>query len=55
MIKIILEGETMKKRDLLEENENIGNLRKYHMALQNVNIPNDIKEQIRKQHRDMNY
>ena len=43
------------KRDLLEENENIGNLRKYHMALQNVNIPNDIKEQIRKQHRDMNY
>jgi hypothetical protein len=43
------------KRDLLEENENIGNLRKYHMALQNVNIPNDLKEQIKKQHRDMNY
>ena len=43
------------QRDLLEENESIGNLRKYHMALQNVNIPNDLKEQIKKQHRDMNY
>ena len=43
------------KRDLLEENENIGNLRKYHMSLQNVNISNDLKERIRKQHRDMNY
>lgn len=43
------------KRDLLEENESIGNLRKYHMSLQNVNISNDLKEQIRKQQRDMNY
>ena len=43
------------KRDLLEENESIANLRKYHMALQNVKISNDIKEQIKKQHRDMNY
>lgn len=43
------------QRDLLEENESIGNLRKYHMALQNVNIPNELKEQIKKQHRDMNY
>ena len=43
------------KRNLLEENESIGNLRKYHMSLQNINISNDLKEQIRKQHRDMNY
>ena len=43
------------ERNLLEENESIANLRKYHMALQNINIPNDLKEQIRKQHRDMNY
>lgn len=43
------------QRNLLDENESIANLRKYHMALQNINIPNDIKEQIRKQHRDMNY
>jgi hypothetical protein len=43
------------QRDLLEENESIGNLRKYHMALQNIKISNDLKEQIRKQHRDMNY
>lgn len=42
-------------RNLLDENESIANLRKYHMALQNINIPNDLKEQIRKQHRDMNY
>lgn len=45
----------MPQRNLLEENESIGNLRKYHMALQNINISNDLKEQIRKQHRDMNY
>lgn len=43
------------ERNLLEENETIANLRKYHMALQNINIPGDLKEQIRKQHRDMNY
>ena len=43
------------QRNLLEENESIGNLRKYHMTLQNINISNDLKEQIKKQHRDMNY
>ncbi len=46
---------TEPERNLLDENESIGNLRKYHMALQNIKIPNDLKEQIRKQHRDMNY
>lgn len=40
------------ERNLLDENENIANLRKYHMSLQNINISNDLKEQIRKQHRD---
>lgn len=43
------------QRNLLDENESIANLRKYHMALQNINISNDLKEQIRKQHRDMGY
>ena len=40
------------KRNLLEESENIANLRKYHMALQNVKISGDLQEQIRKHHRD---
>ncbi len=31
------------KRDLLEESEAIANLRKYHLALQNVHIPSDVK------------
>lgn len=31
------------KRDLLEESEAIANLRKYHLALQNVQIPSDVK------------
>ena len=39
-------------RNLLEETENIANLRKYHMSLQNIKIPNELTEQIRKQHRD---
>ena len=42
------------KRDLLEESESIANLRKYHMALQNIKIPNELTEQIRKHHRDNN-
>ena len=45
----------LNQRNLLEENENIGNLRKYHMSLQNIKISNELTEQIRKQHRDMNY
>lgn len=42
------------QRNLLEESENIANLRKYHMALQNIKISGDLTEQIRKQHRDLN-
>lgn len=42
------------QRNLLEESENIANLRKYHMALQNVKISGDLTEQIRKHHRDTN-
>lgn len=40
------------QRDLLEESENIGNLRKYHMALQSIKISPELQEQIRKQYRD---
>ena len=34
----------MPKRDLLEEQEAIANLRKYHMALQNIQISEDMKK-----------
>lgn len=40
-------------RNLLEESENIANLRKYNMALQNIKIPGELTEQIRKHHRDI--
>ena len=39
-------------RNLLEEAESIANLRKYHMALQNIKISGELTEQIRKHHRD---
>ncbi|MCI1273539.1 MAG: matrixin family metalloprotease [Clostridiaceae bacterium] len=32
----------VQQRDLLEENESIANLRKYHLALQNVKISDDV-------------
>ena len=32
------------KRDLLEEQETLANLRKYHMALQNVQISDEMKK-----------
>lgn len=31
------------KRDLLEEQEMLANLRKYHMSIQNVQLPTDVK------------
>ena len=34
----------MPQRDLLEEQETLANLRKYHMALQNVKISDDMKK-----------
>ena len=34
----------MPNRDLLEEQETLANLRKYHMALQNVQISEDMKK-----------
>lgn len=41
-------------RNLLDESENIANLRKYHMSLQNIKISGDLTEQIRKHYRDTN-
>ena len=32
------------QRDLLAEQESIANLRKYHMAIQNVHIPEDMRK-----------
>ncbi len=40
-------------RDLLEEQETIANLRKYHMSMQNIKIPGELQEQIRKHYRDI--
>ena len=44
------------QRDLLEESENIANLRNINhaMTLQNIKISNDLTEQIRKHYRDLN-
>ena len=41
-------------RNLLDESENIANLKKYHIALQNIKISGELTEQIRKYHRDTN-
>ena len=32
------------KRDLLEENENIGLIQRYHMSLQNINLSQKAQE-----------
>ena len=42
------------QRNLIEESENIANLRKYHMSLQNVQISNNLAEKLRKFNRDTN-
>lgn len=34
----------VKRRDLLDEQESIANLRKYHLTLQNVKIPEDMRK-----------
>jgi len=39
-------------RNLLEESENIANLKKYNMTLQNIKISGELTEQIRKHYRD---
>ncbi|MBR1461525.1 matrixin family metalloprotease [bacterium] len=40
------------QRNLLDESENIANFKKYNIALQNIQIPSDLKEQIKRQYRD---
>ena len=40
------------QRNLLDEAENIGNLKKYNMALQNIQISTELKEQIKRHYRD---
>ena len=34
----------IQRRDLLDEQESIANLRKYHLAIQNVKIPEDMRK-----------
>ncbi len=40
------------EKSLLDETQNIGDLKKYNMSLQNVQISADLKEQIKKHYRD---
>lgn len=40
------------QRNLLDESENIANLKKYNMVIQNIKIPEDLQEQIKRQYRD---
>ncbi len=42
----------VKKRDLLEESENIANLKKYNLAIQNLQISSDLQEQLKRHYRD---
>lgn len=44
--------ESKPQKDLLNETQNIGDLKKYNMALQNIEISVDIKEQLKKHYRD---
>ena len=46
------EGKIKPQKDLLEESENIANLKKYNLALQNVSISPNLKEQIKRHYRD---
>lgn len=40
------------QRNLLEEAENIGDLKKYNMVLQNIQLPSDMQEKIKRHYRD---
>jgi len=40
------------QRDLLEESENIANLKKYNLSIQNIEIPAAVKEHFKKNYRD---
>lgn len=44
--------EIPKGKDLLNETQNIGDLKKYNMSLQNIQISVDLKEQLKKHYRD---
>lgn len=40
------------KRDLLEESESIANLKKYNLAIQNLQISSDLQEKLKRHYRD---
>lgn len=40
------------ERNLLQEAQNIGDLKKYNMSLQNIKISSDLQEQIKRHYRD---
>ena len=46
--------EVRSEKNLLDEAESIGNLNKYNLALQNISISSELKEQIKRHHRDTN-
>lgn len=43
---------TQPQRDLLDETQNIGNINKYQVSLQNIQISSDLKEEFKRQYRD---
>ena len=44
-------GTTSVKRNLLDEQDSIANLRKYHLTIQNVKLPENIRDFLTK-HKD---
>ena len=42
-------------KSLLDETQNIGDLKKYNMSLQNIQISADLQEQIKKHYRDSSF
>lgn len=47
-VKNSVEKSQKPKRNLLEENERIARMRKYHMEIQNIHIPEDVKKFLQK-------
>ena len=43
------------EKNLLDETQNIGDLKKYNMSLQNIQISADLQEQIKKHYRDSSF
>lgn len=49
--KVKDEVATRPTRDLLDENEKLANIKKYHLAMQNIKIPSDVEEFLKKKNK----